>query len=402
MTMNKILYIALFTAFGASAVSPVHNRVVDYSPAPGQFINLLPEWEEGDDAKAMAAKALQAMTVDESIISLGGWGGSVTVGFERTIVNVPGKRDIYIEGNSFSNGTANAGSAEPGVVWVAYDINGNGEPDDNEWFEIAGSEYGNSQRNYRVTYTRPASTSEAIGWTDNYGGSGAIERLTFHKQDYWPQWVDASTLTFDGIRLPDNSENQGTESEPYYVLTAFDYGYADNQPNLDGSGNYNEGAKIDIDWAIDRDGNAVRLPGVDFVRIYTGINQFNGWIGECSTEVGRVMNAHTVRQGNTEVVDESITVDAKVLADFLDKYGENGGAEALTTDDVRIYLTPSGLLRFTLVSPAVLNVYDSLGARRLSQRFGVGAQQVDLSSLTRGVYVVAVGKQTQKIMVNKR
>lgn len=402
MTMNKILYIALFTAFGASAVSPVHNRVVDYSPAPGQFINLLPEWEEGDDAKAMAAKALQAMTVDESIISLGGWGGSVTVGFERTIVNVPGKRDIYIEGNSFSNGTANAGSAEPGVVWVAYDINGNGEPDDNEWFEIAGSEYGNSQRNYRVTYTRPASTSEAIGWTDNYGGSGAIERLTFHKQDYWPQWVDASTLTFDGIRLPDNSENQGTESEPYYVLTAFDYGYADNQPNLDGNGNYNEGAKIDIDWAIDRDGNAVHLPGVDFVRIYTGINQFNGWIGECSTEVGRVMNAHTVRQGNTEVVDESITVDAKVLADFLDKYGENGGAEALTTDDVRIYLTPSGLLRFTLVSPAVLNVYDSLGARRLSQRFGVGAQQVDLSSLTRGVYVVAVGKQTQKIMVNKR
>lgn len=402
MTMNKILYIALFTAFGASAVSPVHNRVVDYSPAPGQFINLLPEWEEGDDAKAMAAKALQAMTVDESIISLGGWGGSVTVGFERTIVNVPGKRDIYIEGNSFSNGTANAGSAEPGVVWVAYDINGNGEPDDNEWFEIAGSEYGNSQRNYRVTYTRPASTSEAIGWTDNYGGSGAIERLTFHKQDYWPQWVDASTLTFDGIRLPDNSANQGTESEPYYVLTAFDYGYADNQPNLDGSGNYNEGAKIDIDWAIDRDGNAVRLPGVDFVRIYTGINQFNGWIGECSTEVGRIMNAHTVRQGNTEVVDESITVDSKLLADFLDKYGENGGAEALTTDDVRIYLTPSGVLRFTLVSPAVLNVYDSLGARRLSQRLGAGAQQVDLSSLPGGVYVAAIGKQTQKIMVNKR
>ncbi|MGM9832195.1 MAG: T9SS type A sorting domain-containing protein [Candidatus Limisoma sp.] len=400
--MNKILYITLVTAFGASAVSPVHNRVVDYSPAPGQFINLLPEWEEGDDAKAMAAKALQAMTVDESIISLGGWGGSVTVGFERTIVNVPGKRDIYIEGNSFSNGTANAGSAEPGVVWVAYDINGNGEPDDNEWFEIAGSEYANSRHNYRATYTRPASTSEAIPWVDNYGGSGAIERLTFHKQDYWPQWVDASTLTFDGIRLPDNSENQGTESEPYYVLTAFDYGYADNQPNLDDSGNYNEGAKIDIDWAIDRDGNAVHMPGVDFVRIYTGVNQFNGWIGECSTEVGRVMNAHTVRQGNTEVVDESIAVDRKVLADFLDKYGENGGAETLTTDDVRIYLTPSGVLRFTLVSPAVLNVYDSLGARRLSQRFGAGAQEVDLSSLPGGVYVVAVGKQTQKIMVNKR
>ncbi|MBS7410621.1 MAG: hypothetical protein KIG59_06650, partial [Muribaculaceae bacterium] len=203
--MNKLLiFAAAVAALEAFAASPVHNRVIDYSPAPGQFVNLLPEWEEGDDAAAMAAKALQAMTVDESIISLGGWGGSVTVGFERTIVNVPGKRDIYIEGNSFSNGTANAGSAEPGVVWVAYDINGNGEPDDNEWFEIAGSEYGNSQLNYRATYTRPASASEAIGWTDNYGGSGIIDRLIYHKQDYWPLWVDASTLTFDGIRLPDN------------------------------------------------------------------------------------------------------------------------------------------------------------------------------------------------------
>lgn len=403
MIMNKLLiFAAAVAALEASAASPVHNRVIDYSPAPGQFINLLPEWEEGDDAAAMAAKALQAMTVDESIISLGGWGGSVTVGFERTIVNVPGKRDIYIEGNSFSNGTANAGSAEPGVVWVAYDINGNGEPDDNEWFEIAGSEYGNSQLNYRATYTRPASASEAIGWTDNYGGSGIIDRLSFHKQDYWPLWVDASTLTFDGIRLPDNSENQGTESEPYYVLTAFDYGYADNQPNLDGNGNYNEGAKIDIDWAIDRDGNAVHLPGVDFVRIYTGINQFNGWIGECSTEVGRVMNAHIVSQGNSEVVDESITVDPKVLADFLEKYGDNGGAEALTTDDVRVYLTPSGVLRFTLVAPAVLSIYDSLGARRMAQSLGAGAQEVDLSSLPNGVYVVAIGKSTHKIMINKR
>lgn len=41
------------------AVSPVHNRVIDYVPAPGQFVNVLPEWEDGDDSEAMAAKALQ-------------------------------------------------------------------------------------------------------------------------------------------------------------------------------------------------------------------------------------------------------------------------------------------------------------------------------------------------------
>ena len=69
MIMNKLLiFAAAVAALEASAASPVHNRVIDYSPAPGQFVNLLPEWEEGDDAAAMAAKALQAMTIDESII----------------------------------------------------------------------------------------------------------------------------------------------------------------------------------------------------------------------------------------------------------------------------------------------------------------------------------------------
>ena len=49
----------------------------------------------------MAEKALEATTVDESIISLGAFGGYVTFGFPSTIVNVEGKRDIYIEGNAF-------------------------------------------------------------------------------------------------------------------------------------------------------------------------------------------------------------------------------------------------------------------------------------------------------------
>ncbi|HIR37438.1 MAG TPA: hypothetical protein IAC93_03595, partial [Candidatus Limisoma gallistercoris] len=41
----------------ATAITPVHNKVFEYVPAPGQFINMLPEWEEGDDAAAMAEKA---------------------------------------------------------------------------------------------------------------------------------------------------------------------------------------------------------------------------------------------------------------------------------------------------------------------------------------------------------
>ncbi len=81
---------------------------------------MLPEWEEGDDASTMANKALTCMQGNNedvgTMVSLGAWGGYVTVGFEKTIVNVEGKRDIYIEGNSFqaSGSTISGGGVEPG------------------------------------------------------------------------------------------------------------------------------------------------------------------------------------------------------------------------------------------------------------------------------------------------
>ena len=213
----------------------MHNKVIEYLPAPGQFINVLPEWEDGDDAEAMCAKVLAATTVDESMICLGAYGGYVTFGFEKTIVNAPDCRDIYIQGNAFT------GSSEPGIVMVAYDINGNGKPDENEWFEIAGSEYKNSVKNYEITYYKPATDTEDIKWTDNQGYSGVVPRNSFHNQPYWPQWVTDEKIVFKGTCLPDNAENQGTETSPYYVLKAYDFGYADNQPNLV-DGEYNPAA----------------------------------------------------------------------------------------------------------------------------------------------------------------
>ena len=37
------------------------------------------------------------------------------------------------------------------------------------------------------------------------------------------------------------------------------------------------------------------LPGVDFVKIYTGVHQVNGWLGECSTEVMGVEDLHLLK-----------------------------------------------------------------------------------------------------------
>ena len=93
------------------------------------------------------------------------------------------------------------------------------------------------------------------------------------------------SLTFRGTCLPQNAVDEAGDGS-YFVLYKFAYGYADNDTNS------SNGSAIDIDWAVDRQGNAVRLPGVDFIMIYTGVNQESGRLGECSTEVSGVEDLH--------------------------------------------------------------------------------------------------------------
>ncbi len=403
--MNGIrITLSLAAIFGASSIygaSPVHNKVFEFVPAPGQFVNMLPEWEEGDDASTMANKALTCMQGNNenvgTMVSLGAWGGYVTVGFEKTIVNVEGKRDIYIEGNSFqaSGSTISGGGVEPGVVLVSYDANQNGLPDD-QWFEIAGSEYGNSIRDYEIVYYRPQTDGADIQWTDNKGNSGTIRKNPWHAQCYWPEWLrNEEKLVFTGTRLPDNAVNQGTAENPYYMMSRFDYGYADNYPNLDDSGNRNVGAMIDIDWAVDGNGNAVKLPGVDFVKIYTGVNQYNGWLGENSSEVCRVINMHTRMVGAEEVVDESIVMDESVLSDFLDKYGS---VSMSRNDNLRIYLCGNGIVKFTLLSAELVQIFDQNGREVYSSFSPIGNNAISISDFPTGLYIVKVGNVCEKIL----
>ena len=71
-------------------------------PAVGQFTNTLPEYEAGDTQEDMNRKALEYLKDNQrSLVTLGGWGGYITVGFDHTILNVPGKRDFRVLGNAF-------------------------------------------------------------------------------------------------------------------------------------------------------------------------------------------------------------------------------------------------------------------------------------------------------------
>ena len=248
-------------------------KVHEYVPAPGQFINAVPAATTDDTPETMRQKAEAALT-GGSMICLGGFGGYVVFGFDHTIVNRAGN-DFTILGNAFIE------SAEPGVIMVSFDANGNGLPDD-EWFEIAGSEYHKSTtvRNYEITYYKPEAEPSNpnepnyIRWTDNQGQTGYLSKNPYHTQTYYPLWMgDRYTLkgTFMEALMYVQSGN--------WVSPACDWGYADNWPNTDVR------AQIDLDWAVDKNGNPVKLKGIDFVRVHTGNRAESDVTGEISTEV---------------------------------------------------------------------------------------------------------------------
>lgn len=284
--------------------SPYISRVYEYCPAPGQFVNEMPRYEDGDTYADMLKKAEESISgTNDVMITLGGYGGYVTFGFDHTVINTPGQYDFRIWGNCFyelTDPSRPGGSAEPGIVEVSYDINNNGLPDD-PWYELAGSEYRNpaTHHGYTVTYHRPDPDRDIIGdatgnltdlhyivWNDSEGASGHIAQNIFHRQDYYPRWIDTDAMSFTGSCLPRNAVDTSGDGS-YFILYSYPWGYVDNHPN-----EYADLNSFDISRAVDTDGHPVDLPGADFIRVYTGVNQSCGWLGETSTELCRARDLH--------------------------------------------------------------------------------------------------------------
>ena len=284
--------------------SPYISKVLDYKPAPGQFINKLPQYDDGDTEETMRRKVEENISGTNNVmISLGGYGGYVTFAFDHTVMNVDGEMDFAIFGNAFYSDLdyGDGGSCEPGIVMVAFDKNKNGIPDDDEWYELAGSEYYKPEtiKDYEITYSRPdenkiptpdmsdrLTDTTYIAWFDNQGTNSYMSKNMFHSQSYFPQWIKDDQLIFRGTRLKNNATDE-SETGNYWVLQAYDWGYVDNHPNDSIYLN-----SFDINWAVDKDGAPVKLPGVDFIRVYTAVNQYCGWIGETSTEILRARDWH--------------------------------------------------------------------------------------------------------------
>lgn len=257
------------------------SKVIEYTPAPGQFINELKTG--GFDASHVTPEAAvsyaESRLMEGSWVSLGGFGGYVIVGFDHSIDNSR-TYDFGIISNAFD------GSSEPGVVWVMQDENGNGYPDDT-WYELAGSETGKFEtyRDYAVTYYRPSAPKMPVQWTDNYGNNGEIDYLQqFHNQDYYyPLWIGTDSYTLTGTRLEARNYDQSGNGS-YWIQPHYDWGYADNFSPSDFNSE-NKANLFRISNAIDFEGNHVNLSHIDFVKVQCAVNSKSGWLGELSTEV---------------------------------------------------------------------------------------------------------------------
>lgn len=278
----------------ATSINPYILAVDEYVPAPGQFVNVMPLYSPGDTQQTMVQKCTEALANDNGgMVTLGAYGGYITFHFSHPVKNVPGEYDIYIKGNAFA-ATPNAsdGSSEPGIVMVSQDTNGNGLPDD-EWYELSGSadidSVGKVDYGYTITYSY--SPMADTPWHDSDGTHGSIRRNGYHQQEYYPLWLtDNASLTFHGTRLPSNAHDINGDGS-YWLLDAFRYGYVDNAPNLI-DGKLNPACCFNIDWAVDAKRQPVSLTHIDFVRVYSALNQQCGWIGETSTEISGAQDLH--------------------------------------------------------------------------------------------------------------
>ncbi|MCD8260170.1 MAG: cell surface protein, partial [Bacteroides sp.] len=248
------------------------NKVYEYLPAPGQFIN------EGYNAYTLeqANEFAENQLAEIKFVCLGAFGGYIVVGFDHSIRNIPGEYDFAVYGNAFS------GSSEPGIVYVMQDENGNGLPDDT-WYELRGSETGKEStlQNYAVTYYKPSAPAMNVQWVDNYGNQGTVDYNSYHAQTYYyPNWVTTHSYTLRGTRLASRIYSLDGQ----IVNGDFDWGYADNN-GTDAEDKNNIKANVNgnyfsIENAMHANGEPVKLSYIDFIKVQTGVNAKAGWLGE--------------------------------------------------------------------------------------------------------------------------
>lgn len=293
----------------ALATSPFATRVIDYSPAPGQFVRN-PQFSDPSRALGPPVGGGTVTADDTKVVTLGGFGGSITLAFDHRVLDDPRNPmglDAIVFGNAIHvSGNPNRRFAEAATIEISLDVNANGLADD-AWYVI------------RVPQMAmpPTAAISTRTWDDNIADPtfppGQASWVPAGKSGVWQTHgyllpasafaapvltnPNGTTATTEGIwGIADHTPtlilgdlNADNIVDDAAASPAWFYTWPDDPFSVGITPGACGGDAFDIAWAVDpATGLPAMLPGFDFIRITTAVDAINVPFGEVSAEIGGV------------------------------------------------------------------------------------------------------------------
>lgn len=282
--------------------------VLEYAPSPGKnhnwsVIGDKTLWDLGYEHPLaysdFLAKATDLRKKDiNASLFVGSWGSYATFEFDHTVANVAGKPDLEL--------TAFYSNRDLPAVYVAYDHNKNGKPDDAEWYEIKNADYGlEDTLAYEITFTYDRTETDArrlytyYDWIDNKTAPDQGEILT--------------NKTFSSATVAGKLSTRGFFPGYYMDINTKEMVLMDGWKSsfsrkgkritrdLTGAAPFSQKLNIDIDMAVNDKGEPVQLPGINFVMVRKAIYPVQqdfinngGKITDVNMEEGRMLQVGAI------------------------------------------------------------------------------------------------------------
>lgn len=348
----------------AFAASPFAARVIAFAPAPGQFINSA----AFDDPARALGPPVGGGTVaadNSSVVSLGGFGGSLILAFDHTVLDDPRNPDgldFIVFSNAFwTNGDPTRRNAEPAVVEISLDVNGDGIAND-PWFVIPGSSLPSPPTlalqaqdwdDDAATATPPVdlmwypspalypgvgASFTTVGFAlpnefdaavlDNPAGPGATVEAHFGYAELSPTMILGDLSGATGA-IGDNSLSD-PEDNPAIAPAAF-YTVPDDPFAVGVDAGSGGGDAFDIAWAVNpATGAPANLAGFDFIRLSAAVAALRGPLGEASPEIDAVADVRPVTL--VEDLDGDGAVGPADLLALLAAWGQRASVADIDED----------------------------------------------------------------------
>ncbi len=307
--------------------SPFATEVIHYDPAPGQFVDD-PTFNNPAKALLKPVGGGTSAANNSSVVTLGGFGGSIVLAFDHTVLDDPLNpfgMDAIVFGNAFWVGGDPEGHwAECAVIEICLDANGNGWPDEEEpWYLIAGSHHADLLWTESGFALPDDPFGDPVIW--NPSDDADLEGV-FGYAEYAP------TLLLGDLNADNVVEDPTAAPEEFYTRP-------DDPIAVGMTAGSGGGDAFDIAWAVDPETDEpANLTGFDFIRITSAVNVPPGPLGEKSPEIDAVADVAPDPLGDADDDGDIDLVDAAALQNC---FATDGGLE--TACD-RIDAEPKGVV----------------------------------------------------------